>query len=58
MICRALVLAAAFVGTSLWWGLTVRAHKETADAERARARALSLVAELDRRAAVARSVAS
>lgn len=49
----ALVLAAAFVGTSLWWGLTVRAHKETADAERARRRALSLVADLDRRAAVA-----
>ncbi|MGW0179999.1 sensor histidine kinase [Nocardia sp. NPDC003345] len=49
----ALVLAAAFVGTSLWWGLTVRAHKETAEAERARGRALSLVAELDRRAAVA-----
>ncbi|MEU4313690.1 histidine kinase [Nocardia sp. NPDC024068] len=48
----ALVLAAAFVGTSLWWGLTVRAHKETAEAERARGRALSLVAQLDRRAAV------
>ncbi|MET8796551.1 histidine kinase [Nocardia sp. NPDC004568] len=53
LMALALVLAAAFVGTSLWWGLTVRAHKETADAERARARALSLVAELDRRAAVA-----
>ncbi|WP_063061026.1 sensor histidine kinase [Nocardia sienata] len=53
LMSLALVLAAAFVGTSLWWGLTVRAHKETADAERARARALSLVAELDRRAAVA-----
>lgn len=53
LMSLALVLAAAFVGTSLWWGLTVRAHKETADAERARARALSLVAELDRQAAVA-----
>ncbi|MEV3965004.1 histidine kinase [Nocardia sp. NPDC050193] len=53
LMSLALVLAAAFVGTSLWWGLTVRAHKETADAERARVRALSLVAELDRRAAVA-----
>lgn len=53
LMSLALVLAAAFVGTSLWWGLTVRAHKETADAERARARAQSLVAELDRQAAVA-----
>ncbi|WP_327150549.1 sensor histidine kinase [Nocardia sp. NBC_01329] len=52
LMSLALVLAAAFVGTSLWWGLTVRAHKETADAERARARAQSLVAELDRQAAV------
>ncbi|MEU1980306.1 histidine kinase [Nocardia sp. NPDC019395] len=49
----ALILAAAFVGTSLWWGLTVRAHKDAAEAERARGRALTLVAELDRRAAVA-----
>lgn len=49
----ALIMAAAFVGTSLWWGLTVRAHMETAAAERARRRALTQVAELDRRAAVA-----
>ncbi|NUS92230.1 MAG: two-component sensor histidine kinase, partial [Nocardia sp.] len=27
LMALALVLAAAFVGTSLWWGLTVRAHK-------------------------------
>ncbi|WP_328397325.1 sensor histidine kinase [Nocardia sp. NBC_00416] len=53
LMALALVLAAAFVGTSLWWGLTVRAHKESAESERARVRALSLVAELDRRAAVA-----
>ncbi|WP_459547110.1 sensor histidine kinase [Nocardia sp. X0981] len=53
LMVLALVLAAAFVGTSLWWGLTVRAHKETAEAERARRRALALVSELDRRAAVA-----
>lgn len=53
LMVLALVLAAAFVGTSLWWGLTVRAHKETADAERARRRALALVSEMDRRAAVA-----
>lgn len=49
----ALIMAAAFVGTSLWWGLTVRAHKESAEAERDRRRALTRVAELDRRAAVA-----
>ncbi|NEW39432.1 two-component sensor histidine kinase [Nocardia cyriacigeorgica] len=49
----ALLAASAFVGTSIWWALTVRAHKETAQAERAKARALELVAELDRRAAIA-----
>ena len=49
----ALVLAVAFVGTSLWSGLSVRAYKAAANAERARAEALSRVAELDRRAAVA-----
>src|SRR5690606_11021118 len=49
----ALILAAAFGGTSLWWGLTARAHRETAAAERARRRALTRVAELDRRTAVA-----
>ncbi|MGV9818497.1 sensor histidine kinase [Nocardia xishanensis] len=54
---RALVLAiaaaAAFVGTPIWWGLSVRTHKEIAEAERARVQAMALVAELDRRAAVA-----
>ncbi|MEV0027603.1 histidine kinase [Nocardia sp. NPDC050793] len=53
---RALVLsvaaAAAFVGTPIWWGLSVRTHKEIAEAERARAQAMALVAELDRRAAI------
>ncbi|ONM47742.1 sensor histidine kinase [Nocardia donostiensis] len=48
-----LVIASTLVGTSMWWALSVRAHKETAQAERARAHALALVAELDRRAAVA-----
>ncbi|MFE3443375.1 sensor histidine kinase [Nocardia sp. NPDC059180] len=48
-----LLASSAFVGTSIWWALTVRAHKETAQAERAKARALELVAELDRRAAIA-----
>ncbi|MBF6423680.1 sensor histidine kinase [Nocardia cyriacigeorgica] len=54
---RAIVItvlaSSAFLGTSIWWALTVRAHKETAQAERAKARALELVAELDRRAAIA-----
>ncbi|WP_280498681.1 sensor histidine kinase [Nocardia cyriacigeorgica] len=48
-----LLASSAFLGTSIWWALTVRAHKETAQAERAKARALELVAELDRRAAIA-----
>ncbi|WP_280482819.1 sensor histidine kinase [Nocardia cyriacigeorgica] len=48
-----LLASSAFLGTSIWWALTVRAHKETAQAERAKAQALSLVAELDRRAAIA-----
>ncbi|WP_378731996.1 sensor histidine kinase [Nocardia brasiliensis] len=43
----------AFVATPLWWANTVRTHKEIADAERARAQALTLVGELDRRAAIA-----
>lgn len=46
-------LGTAFIGTSTWWALTVRSHKEIADAERARVQALTLVSELDRRAAVA-----
>lgn len=54
---RALVLAvaaaAAFVGTPIWWALSVRTHKEIAEAERARVQAMALVAELDRRAAIA-----
>lgn len=54
---RALVLsvaaAAAFVGTPIWWALSVRTHKEIAEAERARGQAMALVAELDRRAAIA-----
>lgn len=54
---RVLVLsvaaAAAFVGTPIWWALSVRTHKEIAEAERARVQAMALVAELDRRAAIA-----
>lgn len=51
----AIVVAAAavFVGMSIWWALAVRHHKELAAAERTRAQALTLVADLDRRAAVA-----
>ncbi len=44
--------AAAFLGTPLWWARSVRQHKATADAERARAEALTVIAELDRRAAI------
>lgn len=45
--------AAAFVGTPIWWALSVRTHKEVAAAERSRAQAMGLVADLDRRAAIA-----
>lgn len=38
---------------SIWWALAVRHHKELAAVERTRAQALTLVADLDRRAAVA-----
>jgi signal transduction histidine kinase len=53
VMALAITTAVAFVGTSIWWALSVRTHKEIAGAERARAHALSLVAELDRRAAIA-----
>jgi signal transduction histidine kinase len=53
VMALAITAAVAFVGTSIWWALSVRTHKEIAGAERARAQALSLVAELDRRAAIA-----
>lgn len=43
----------AFVGAPIWWARSVRSHKEIADAERARAQAMGLVADLDRRAAIA-----
>ncbi|MBF6170232.1 sensor histidine kinase [Nocardia blacklockiae] len=45
--------AAVFAGMSVWWALAVRHHKELAAAERTRAQALTLVADLDRRAAIA-----
>ncbi|QBS40139.1 sensor histidine kinase [Nocardia sp. CS682] len=49
----ALVVVFAFIATPLWWANSVRTHKEVAEVERARAQALTLVAELDRRAAIA-----
>ncbi|MEV0246257.1 histidine kinase [Nocardia sp. NPDC050712] len=49
----AIAAAFAFIGTPVWWGLQVRQHKEIADAEHTRAQAMTLVAELDRRAAIA-----
>ncbi|MFG1796403.1 sensor histidine kinase [Nocardia sp. NPDC049149] len=48
----AAALAVAFVATPIWWATTVYSHKAIADAERIRAQAMSLVAELDLRAAV------
>ncbi|MEV6427141.1 histidine kinase [Nocardia sp. NPDC051463] len=53
VMALAITAAVAFIGTSIWWALSVRHHREIAGAERARAQALSLVAELDRRAAIA-----
>ncbi|WP_431954578.1 histidine kinase [Nocardia lijiangensis] len=53
VLVLAVAAAATFVGTPIWWGLSVRTHKEIAEAERARAQAMALVAELDRRAAIA-----
>lgn len=51
-VSLALVAVFSFVATPIWWANSVRTHKEMAHAERARAQALTLVAELDRRAAV------
>ncbi|MFH5229835.1 sensor histidine kinase [Antrihabitans spumae] len=52
-VAIAVAIASAFLATPIWWALAVRTHKEIADAERARAHALTVVAELDRRAAIA-----
>ncbi|MGK8512380.1 sensor histidine kinase [Nocardia asiatica] len=52
-VALALVAVFSFVATPIWWANSVRTHKEVAAAERTRAQALTLVAELDRRAAVA-----
>ncbi|MFI6210580.1 sensor histidine kinase [Nocardia brasiliensis] len=52
-ISLALLVVLAFIATPLWWANSVRTHKDIAGAERARAQALTLVAELDRRAAIA-----
>ncbi|MBH0775112.1 sensor histidine kinase [Nocardia bovistercoris] len=52
-LALACACALAFVGTPIWWALQVRTHKEIAAAERHRAQAMSLVADLDRRAAIA-----
>ncbi|MGY2026548.1 sensor histidine kinase [Nocardia gipuzkoensis] len=52
-VALALVAVFSFVATPIWWANSVRTHKEMAAAERTRAQALTLVAELDRRAAIA-----
>ncbi len=44
--------AAVFLGTPLGWALNIRQHKEIAHSERERAEAVSVIAELDRRAAI------
>ncbi|MFI5776033.1 sensor histidine kinase [Nocardia sp. NPDC051570] len=48
----AVLLAYAILGTPIWWALSARHHKDTAETERARVQAMTLVAELDRRAAI------
>ncbi|MBF6330280.1 two-component sensor histidine kinase [Nocardia transvalensis] len=53
LMAIAFAAAFAFIGMPIWWALAVRHHKEMAEAEHARAQALELVAELDRRAAIA-----
>ncbi|WP_454196886.1 sensor histidine kinase [Nocardia sp. Marseille-Q1738] len=52
-VAVALVAVFGFVATPIWWANSVRTHKEIAAAERTRAQALTLVADLDRRAAIA-----
>ncbi|WP_345496109.1 sensor histidine kinase [Nocardia callitridis] len=52
-VSLAILAVFLFIATPLWWATSVRTHKEIANAERARAQALTLVADLDRRAAVA-----
>ncbi|MEV6323304.1 histidine kinase [Nocardia sp. NPDC051787] len=52
-VALALVAVFSFVATPIWWANSVRTHKEIAAAERTRAQALTLVADLDRRAAIA-----
>jgi len=43
---------ALFVLVPLWWAMTVRGHRDTAELERAKSRALAQLADLDRQAAV------
>lgn len=43
---------ALFVLVPLWWATTVRGHRDAADLERARSRALAQLAEVDRQTAV------
>ncbi|WP_330229653.1 histidine kinase [Nocardia sp. NBC_00508] len=52
-VSLALVAVFSFVATPIWWANSVRTHQQIAAAERTRAQALTLVAELDRRAAIA-----
>ncbi|KAA0023389.1 sensor histidine kinase [Antrihabitans cavernicola] len=53
VLAVAMGAAVAFVGTPIWWAITVRTHKEIAESERRRAAAMAVVAQLDRQAAIA-----
>ncbi|AHD21331.1 chitinase [Rhodococcus pyridinivorans SB3094] len=48
----AVSIAALVIVVPIWWARSVRTHRDAAEIERARAEALSRVAELDRRAAI------
>ncbi|WP_225726689.1 MULTISPECIES: histidine kinase [unclassified Nocardia] len=52
-VAAAVIAVFSFVGTPIWWANSVRTHKDVADAERARLQAMTMIAELDRRAAIA-----
>ncbi|RJO72912.1 two-component sensor histidine kinase [Nocardia panacis] len=51
-IALAVIVIFSFIWTPIWWANSVRTHKDIAEIERGRAQALTLVAELDRRAAI------
>ncbi|QXU53195.1 sensor histidine kinase [Rhodococcus sp. LW-XY12] len=52
IVVWAVSIAALVIVVPIWWARSVRTHRDAAEIERARAEALSRVAELDRRAAI------